>query len=138
MRALARHLGVDDFVEFTGRVPDAELMRRLSSADVCVAPDVKSPYNDCCTMNKVLEYMALGRPIVQFDVVEGRRSAEDASLYARGNDPHDFADRILELLADDDRRRRMGETGRRRMVEHLEWKHQQPRLLAAYDRLFDD
>ena len=68
---------------FTGRVPDAELLAMLNTADVCVNPDVANEMNDKSTMNKIMEYMALGKPIVQYDLTEGRVSAQDASLYAR-------------------------------------------------------
>jgi glycosyltransferase involved in cell wall biosynthesis len=134
MKALSIQLGLDEFVEFAGRVSDAELLERLSSADLCVAPDVKNPYNDKCTMNKVLEYMALGLPTVQFDLVEGRRSCGSAAEYAKANDPVDLGATVVSLLDDPDRRAKMGAEGRRRMVEELEWRHQAPRLVEAYDR----
>jgi glycosyltransferase involved in cell wall biosynthesis len=87
-------------------------------------------------MNKIMEYMALGKPIVQFDLAEGRYSAQDASLYAKRNDPEDLARKLRELLDDPERRRCMGEYGRRRVVEVLEWRHEAPRLLAAYEALW--
>jgi glycosyltransferase involved in cell wall biosynthesis len=86
-------------------------------------------------MNKVMEYMALAKPIVQFDLAEGRYSARAASLYARRNDPVDMAAKIVELLDDPARRREMGEYGRRRVMEELEWQHEAPKLLAAYEAL---
>ncbi len=136
MKKMARELEVGDHVEFTGRVPDTDMIRILSTCDVCVNPDRKSDYNDRCTMNKILEYMALEKPIVQYDLVEGRRSAEGASLYARADDAADFAGKILDLLADPDRRAEMGREGRRRMEERLEWKHQAKTLLSVYERIF--
>ncbi|HYG54374.1 MAG TPA: glycosyltransferase family 4 protein, partial [Burkholderiales bacterium] len=83
MRALAAELGVADYVTFTGRVPDAEMLAMLNTADVCVNPDIANDMNDISTMNKIMEYMALGKPIVQFDLTEGKFSAQKASLYAR-------------------------------------------------------
>ena len=136
MKTLAKELGVADYVTFTGRVPDAELLAMLNTADVCVNPDVANEMNDISTMNKIMEYMALGKPIVQFDLVEGRHSAQDASLYAKRNDPEDFARKIVALLDDPERRRAMGEYGRRRVIEELEWRHEAPRLLAAYEALW--
>jgi glycosyltransferase involved in cell wall biosynthesis len=136
MKALARELGVADYVTFTGRVPDAELLAVLNAADVCVNPDVANEMNDISTMNKIMEYMALGKPIVQFDLAEGRHSAQEASLYAKRNDPEDLARKICELLDDPERRRRMGEYGRRRVLDTLEWRHEAPRLLAAYEALW--
>ena len=135
LRELAVQLGVADCVTFTGRVPDAEMLEVLSTADVCVNPDVASPMNDKSTMNKIMEYMALGKPIVQFDLVEGRFSAQDASLYARPNDVADFASKIVALLDDPRQRAALGALGRKRVLDELDWRHQVPRLLAAYAAL---
>ena len=136
MQALAAGMGLGAYVDFTGRAPDDELLRVLNTADVCVNPDESNPMNDKSTMNKIVEYMALGKPIVQFDLTEGRVSAEGASLYARSNDAADMADKIEWLLANPESRAEMGAFGRQRVVDVLEWRHQEPVLLAAYDRLF--
>ncbi|MFQ4142090.1 glycosyltransferase family 4 protein [Chlorogloeopsis sp. ULAP02] len=132
LKALSKKLEVTEFVEFTGFKTGKELLERLSSCDVCVEPSPKSAYNDNCTMNKILEYMALGKPIVQFDLREGRRSAEGASLYARPNDEIEFAQKIIELLDSPQLREKMGAEGRNRMKDILEWRHQAPKLLEAY------
>src|SRR5438105_4983037 len=136
MKAMAAELRIADYVTFTGRVPDAELLAMLNTADVCVNPDVATEMNDISTMNKIMEYMALGKPIVQFDLAEGRYSAQGASLYAARNDPLDMAAKIVELLEDPERRKAMGELGRRRVMEELEWRHEVPKLLAAYEALW--
>lgn len=136
MKQMAVDLGIADYVTFTGRVPDQDLLEMLNTADVCVNPDVANEMNDKSTMNKIMEYMALGKPIVQFDLTEGRFSAQDASLYAAENDPVDMARKIVELLDDPERRRRMGEYGRNRVVNELEWQYEVPKLLAAYDALW--
>lgn len=136
MKQLAVELGVEDYVTFTGRVPDQVLLEVLNTADVCVNPDVANEMNDKSTMNKIMEYMALAKPIVQFDLTEGRFSAQEASLYAARNNPEDLARKIVELLDDPEKRKRMGEFGRNRVLNELEWKYEEPKLLAAYDRLF--
>lgn len=136
MQALASTLGIAEYVTFTGRVPDEQLLDMLNTADVCVNPDVANEMNDKSTMNKIMEYMALGKPIVQFDLTEGRVSAGDSSLYARHNDPIDLAEKIIELLDDPERRRKMGTAGRARVINELEWSHEAPKLLTAYDMLF--
>ncbi|BAU48113.1 glycosyl transferase [Sulfurifustis variabilis] len=136
MKAYAGELGIREFVTFTGRVPDEELLAVLNTADVCVNPDIANEMNDKSTMNKIMEYMALGKPIVQFDLKEGRYSAQEASLYATRNDPVDFARKIAELLDDPSRRARMGEYGRDRVVRRLAWEHEAPALLAAYEALY--
>lgn len=133
LKTMAQELQVADCVEFTGRIPDAEMIERISSCDVCVNPDPLNPLNDKSTMNKILEYMALERPIVQYNLQEGRRSAAEASLYAEPNNSVDLANKIEQLLADPQARARMGQLGRTRMVEQLEWRHQIPKLLKAYE-----
>ncbi|RCJ22148.1 glycosyltransferase WbuB [Nostoc sp. ATCC 43529] len=136
LKALSKELEVTDFVEFTGFKQGEELLERLSSCDVCVEPSPTSAYNENCTMNKILEYMAMGKAIVQFDLREGRRSAQEASLYAKPNDEVEFAEKILELLDSPERREKIGAEGRRRMEEILEWQYQVPKLLEAYDKIF--
>jgi glycosyltransferase involved in cell wall biosynthesis len=138
-RRLAHSLNVDQYFTFTGRITDDEtLVEYLNTADLCVGPDEFNPLNDKSTMVKVMEYMALGKPIVQFALTEGRISAGDASLYAKPNDHIDFARKILELLDDPVRRAVMGQYGRKRVELTLAWKHQIPMLLGAYDALWSE
>ena len=136
MKALAHQLGVAEYVSFAGRVSDGALLAMLNTADVCVNPDVANEMNDISTMNKVMEYMALGKPIVQFDLNEGRFSAQRASVYARRNDALDLAAKIVELLDDPARRADMAAFGRRRVENELEWRHEAPKLIAAYEALW--
>jgi glycosyltransferase involved in cell wall biosynthesis len=135
LRERVRSLGLDDQVVLTGRLSDGDLATVLATAGVCVNPDEANRMNDISTMNKIMEYMALGKPMVQFDLAEGRYSAQGASLYAERNDPLDMAAKIVELLDDPERRKAMGEFGRRRVMDELEWRHEAPKLLAAYDAL---
>jgi glycosyltransferase involved in cell wall biosynthesis len=92
--------------------------------------------NDMSTMNKIMEYMALGKPIVQFDLTEGRVSAQSASLYARNTDTADFGNKILELIDDPARCREMGSYGRQRVSDELSWEHEEPKLITAYRSIF--
>jgi len=137
MKAYAEELKMSQYVTFTGRVPDEEMLQMLNTADVCVNPDVANEMNDKSTMNKIMEYMALGKPIVQFDLTEGRYSAQEASLYALKNDYKDMAEKIVELLDNTKKRTAMGKLGRKRVEEKLSWEHEAPKLLKAYDMLFD-
>lgn len=135
LRQLAASRGVEAHVTFTGRAPDQTLFEVLSTMDVGVNPDRVNPMNDKSTMNKILEYMAFEKPIVQFDVTEGRYSAGDASLYARANDPVDFARCIIDLLDDPERRATMGSHGRRRVEERFSWRQQVDTLVDAYRKV---
>jgi glycosyltransferase involved in cell wall biosynthesis len=132
LKNLAGELGIAAYLEFPGRISDQEMIARICSCDVCVDCDPLNPLNDKSTMNKVLEYMALERPIVQYDLVEGKRSALDASVYAEPNNVKDLATKIEDLLANPAARAEMGAYGRKRMIDELEWKHQVPKLLEAY------
>ena len=134
LRTLAVELKLDDHVTFTGRVAPDEVAAPLSSADVCVCPDPRSPLNEVSTMIKTLEYMALGKPIAAFDLVETRVSAGDAAVYATGDRPEDLADAIAVLLDDEDLRSRIAAGGRSRVEQGLTWRHSEPHLLAAYQR----
>ena len=134
LKTMASELGLQDHEPFTGRAPDDDLFSVLSSADVCVNPDRVNPMNDKSTMNKILEYMAFSKPIVQFNVTEGRYSAQEASLYAEPNNTSDMADKILGLLADPARSAEMGRIGRTRVETELSWDFQVDTLIAAYKR----
>lgn len=135
LRALAHELGLNEFVRFTGWA-ELDLIRgTLSTSDVCVDTMPKTPYSDAATMNKILEYMSVGRPIAAFDLVESRVSAGEAAVFARPDDVRDLADHILALLADPERRASMGRFGRERIENELAWEHQKRYLLAAYDEL---
>ena len=101
---LASELQVDDYVWFTGFIPDEEMIRYLSTVDICVDPDPSNPFNDRCTMIKILEYMALGKPIVAFALPEHRVSAQDAAYCAKSNNKADFA-RQIKILMDDPKQR---------------------------------
>ena len=138
LRALTIELDIIDYVTFTGRVPDQEMLAMLNTADVCVNPDVANDMNDMSTMNKIMEYMALGKAIVQFDLIEGRVSAQGASLYAERNSAHDLAYKIVALLDDPVAREEMGSFGRRRVETELAWSFEIPKLISAYDQIFDD
>jgi len=138
---LLRQMVVDkdlgDMVNFTGRISFEDLLNILSTADVCVNPDKPCEMNDISTMIKIMEYMALAKPIVQFDLKEGRFSAGEASLYADPNARvQDFADKIVWLIDHPEERKKMGESGRRRVEQQLAWEHSVPHLLAAYERAF--
>jgi glycosyltransferase involved in cell wall biosynthesis len=132
MVALSTKLGLDDLVEFTGRIPDEDLVRYLSTADVCLSPDPYNPLNDVSTMNKVMEYMAMSRPIVSFELREARVSAGDAAVYAPDNDEAEFARLTSRLLDDPEERARMGKLGKERVEGPLAWGNSQKALLAAY------
>jgi glycosyltransferase involved in cell wall biosynthesis len=132
LKKLATESGVDEFVEFTGWLPHEQVGAYMATADVCVAPDPLNPLNNKSTMIKILEYMAYGRPIVLYELEEGRRTAGEGALYARPNDATDFANQIEKLLDSGELRRSLGEFGRKRTEEELNWKVQSTKLVGAY------
>ncbi len=137
LKELCSAMGLHDQVIFTGRLPDDQVYRYLSTADVCVDPDPWSEWANRSTMNKVLEYMAFGRPIVAFDLLETRNTALRAALYAKPNDVALFSEKINFLLNNPALRKEMGDFGRRRIICELSWEYSAPRLMAAYRRAFN-
>jgi glycosyltransferase involved in cell wall biosynthesis len=136
LKKLTQDKQLGDMVNFTGRVPDVHLLEVLSTADVCVNPDKPCQMNDMSTMIKIMEYMALGKPIVQFDLKEGKFSAQEASLYCdNGSSAAGFAENILWLLDRPEERQKMGEFGRRRVEKELAWEYSVGNLLAAYEKV---
>jgi glycosyltransferase involved in cell wall biosynthesis len=133
--ALRDELELGDYVEFTGRVPDETVRAVLSTADVGLSPDPRNPLNDVSTMNKTMEYMAFGLPVLAFDLRETRASAEEAGDYATPNDVEEMSRMLVDLIDDEPRRRSMGSAGRRRIEQKLAWSHQEPHYLSVYDRL---
>jgi len=138
LRALVAGLGLRKLVTFAGWQSHAEVSRYLSAASICLAPEPSNPYNDRCTAIKVMEYMALGKPIVAFDLPEHRVSAGGAALYARPNSEADFALKIATLMDDPEARERMGKIGQERVRGRLAWQHQIPHLLTVYESLAVD
>ncbi|MGH9633088.1 MAG: glycosyltransferase family 4 protein [Bryobacteraceae bacterium] len=132
VQELAVQLQVADYIWFTGRLAEAEVRRHLSAVHVCVQPDPLSPLNDKSTMNKLMEYMALGKPTVAFDLVETRYSAQEAALYVRPNDEAEFARQVSWLLDDAAECDRMGRIGRQRVSHSLSWEFSAQELLRAY------
>lgn len=128
--------GLDAYFTFHGPQYADDLVALLNRVDIGVAPDPKNAMNDISTMNKIMEYMTLEKPVVLFDLKEGRASAGEAALYAEPNDPLDFAAKLAELIEAPEKRAEMGRIGRARVLERLSWAHSVPQLLAAYDRIF--
>ena len=134
IKALVQQLEVSEYVDFYGRVSDEKLVDVLNTCDVCVNPDRPTEMNNLSTMNKIMEYMALKKPIVQYDLKEGRASALEASLYAEHNDTQDFADKISWLLDHEEEAQRMAEFGYDRVINKLSWEFERERLLGFYRR----
>ena len=137
MKAKAEEMGLGPMVHFMGRIPDEQLWAYLSTADLCVDPDPFTEWSNMSTMNKIIEYMAFGRPIVAFDLLEHRRSAESAAVYVEGNDDAALARAMRELLLDVEWRQNMSQFARTRFREELAWENSEQRLIATYRQLLD-
>jgi glycosyltransferase involved in cell wall biosynthesis len=133
LEKLSVEMGLGEYVDFYGRVSDDLMVDILNTADVCANPDKPSTMNNLSTMNKIMEYMALKKPIVQFDLKEGRYSAQEASLYA--DDVNDFAAKLEMLLNDDALRKEMGEFGYNRVIKDLSWDHESEKLVQFYAQI---
>lgn len=133
--ALRDELGLQEVVELPGRVPDEMVSAVLSTADVGLSPDPLNPLNDVSTMNKTMEYMAFGLPVLAFDLRETRVSAGEAARYVEPNDVVAYAQALVDMLDDADGRARMGRAARKRVEDALAWRHQERAYLQVYRRL---
>ena len=138
LKALTHDLNLDDYVNFTGWLDRKDLLRYLTVTDIGLSPDPSNGLNDRCTMLKTMEYMAMGKPIVAFDLPETHYSAQDAALYATPDHGEEFADKIEMLLDNPELRQQMGALGRKRIEEELCWDRTKINLWYAYQKLFPD
>jgi len=138
IKELTDEMDLTDYVDYYGRVDDATMIDILNTAEICVNPDRPTEMNNLSTMNKIMEYMALKKPIVQFDLKEGRVSAAEASLYARNTCTKDFAEKIMWLLNHPEERFSRGEYGYKRIINELSWEHESQKLLNVYQKVFAD
>jgi glycosyltransferase involved in cell wall biosynthesis len=130
-------LGLKDYVDMPGRVSNEALFEGLSTMELGVSCDPINSYNDHCTMNKVLEYMAFGKPQVMFDLKEGRASAADAARYVGENSAPKLAQAISDLLDDSALRAKMGQSGLHRLNSELNWERSVEQLLRAYETVLE-
>jgi glycosyltransferase involved in cell wall biosynthesis len=137
LRLLARELRLDQHVELPGFVSEEDLHANLAAADICLDPDPSSPLNDVSTWIKIMEYMASAKPIVTFDLKETRFSAQSAAIYVPPNDEAEFARAIVRLMDDPALRKELGEFGRKRVENELQWSVVSMELLAAYRFLYN-
>lgn len=135
--SISKNENLESYVRFTGRLVGPELVRCLSSCDICVQPDSKNPFNDLSTMTKAMEYMALGKPVVAFDLKETRYSCGDCALYAKPNDAEDLAQKILVLGDDAEMRSEMGRMGKERVENFLAWSYSERNLIDMYRSVFE-
>ena len=135
LQDLAKELKIDEFVTFTGYLTGDDLLQTIASFDIAVTPDPSNPYNDSCTTIKTMEYMAMSKPTVAFDLPENRHSAGDSAVYASANEVIELANLTRDLMDDEDRRKRMGQIGRKLVEEKFAWDHQSEHLVSLYDSL---
>ncbi|HLZ60345.1 MAG TPA: glycosyltransferase family 4 protein [Ktedonosporobacter sp.] len=136
LQALAKKLQLEEYVHFAGWVERRDMLRYLTMTDIGLVPDPSNELNDTCTMLKTMEYMAMGKALVSFDMPENRFSAQEAALYATPNLVEDFADKIETLLDNEALRIKMGAFGRKRVEEELSWDRTRVNLWRAYEKLF--
>jgi glycosyltransferase involved in cell wall biosynthesis len=135
MKEMAHQMQLNDWVKFTGRVADEVLWEYLATADLCIDPDPFTEWSNLSTMNKVIEYLAFGKPVVAFDLTENRRTAQDAAAYVKGNNHIELSITTRKLLIDERRRWQMGRRGRQRFRTHLAWENSEEELIRIYSRL---
>jgi glycosyltransferase involved in cell wall biosynthesis len=137
IKILCQQMGLKEYIDFYGRVDDETMVTILNTADICVNPDKPTEMNNLSTMNKIMEYMCLKKPIVQYDLKEGRISAQMASLYAINNSTENFAEKIIWLLDNPSKRNTMGEFGYNRVINQLSWTYESKKLIQLYKKVLN-
>lgn len=132
LEALVLELGISEHVCFAGYQPDDVWRSMLAGVDICCVPDPSNPLNDKSTMVKLMEYMALGKPVVAYDLPENRVSGGEAALYAQPSDPRDMARKFAMLAANPQLRARLGAAGRDRVRNGLAWEYSATALVEMY------
>lgn len=135
LKELATTLEINSHVWFPGWITGNDYVRYLASADICVDPDPANPFNNNSTMIKMMEYMAMAKPIVAFDLPEHRYTAKTAALYVPNNDERLFAGALAQLMDDPQLRVKMGKNGRKRIENKLAWKYAAQHLRHAYQKI---
>lgn len=135
LQRLTCDLGLAEKIWFTGYLPDSEWRKLLATVDICIVPDPANPLNEKSTMIKFMEYMALGKPVVAYDLAENRVSGGDAALYAVPSQPQDMAACFYRLAKSEALRHTLGTEGRLRIREGLAWEFSAARLVEAYGHL---
>ncbi|WCO01651.1 glycosyltransferase family 4 protein [Psychroserpens ponticola] len=138
IKKMAIDMNLSEAFDFYGRVDDQTMLDVLNTADICVNPDKPTAMNDLSTMNKIMEYMALKKPIVQYTLKEGKFSAQKSSLYANNTDPIDFAEKVMLLLDNESQRNEMGEYGYNRVINELSWDFESEKLVSIYNKVFNN
>jgi asparagine synthase (glutamine-hydrolysing) len=134
LKMLAHTLDLDAYTHFTGWVTMQDMLHYLTVTDIGISPDPSNELNDRSTMLKTMEYMAMGLPVVAFDLPETRHTAQQCALYATPNQVDDFAQHINTLLDDEELRCNLGLLARKRVEEELSWEHSREKLWQAYAR----
>jgi glycosyltransferase involved in cell wall biosynthesis len=135
---LREEYGLTDAVTMTGRIPWSDVLSSLRATDICVQPDPPGLLNDHSTMNKLMDYMSLGRAVVTYDLAETRVSGGDAVHYVQGSSVEDLAAAVMALADNPERMRELQNAGQKRVREILSWDHQSPRLIEVYEKLFPE
>ncbi|MCG3748927.1 glycosyltransferase family 4 protein [Amycolatopsis sp. Poz14] len=135
LRRQCSELGLDDYVDLPGRVGPAQISEYFSTASAGLSPDPLNPLNDVSTMNKTMEYLAYGLPVVAYRLAENAISAGDCAVYVEPGDAAGFTEQLVSLLDDPDRREELGKRGRLRAERELDWAPQARTYVSVYDRL---
>jgi glycosyltransferase involved in cell wall biosynthesis len=128
-QALARDLGIADRVNFPGRVPYEDVPRWLALGDVAVEPKMSATES----AGKVLNYMAMGLPVVAFNIPVMHEYLGDSGVFAPLGDASGFANEIEKLLADAERGRTIGLELRERAKQHFSWEQAGREIERVYE-----
>jgi len=139
LEAEAVQLGIREQVNFLGYIADENsLCEKLLACQLAVCPDMPNEMNQMASMNKITEYLALGLPIVLFDLRENVRTVDECSIIVKEPNPVALAEGMRSLLYNHDLRNTLSERSRQRFVQYLSWDRQEHKFISAYENLFSN
>ena len=130
-QTIARLRGVDNIVNFTGRIPFAQAPYFLSACDVAVAPKLSTSEGS----GKLLNYMAMELPIVVYDTVVNREYLDDLGVYSPPGDVGGLIEGLATLVNSPQLRMDLGQQLRQRVLAKYSWHAAAERILKIYESI---
>jgi len=130
-RGLAMQMGLGAYTTFTGRIPYPAAPRYLALGDVAVSPKI----SDSEGSGKLLNYMAMGLPIVAFETPVSREFLGEHGVYAQVGNPVALAEAISRVVDDPATAQAQARALRARAERDFTWAEAGRRIVQVYDRV---
>ena len=140
LKDLARSLGVEKYVEFTGWKPQKELLEMMSRSDVAIIPHIKSEHTDSTVPHKIFQYMYAGIPILSSDCLPLQRILDETGtgICFKNQNEQSFANSLFQLISDKEFLEKIPDKGRYWVEKKYNWKKEAQVLTRIYKSFIHD